>query len=267
MKNVLMLAHDDAGQEARMQAALDITRAVNGHLTCLDVTAIPLAMGDALATAVEAGTFVADLIAQPEFRRRMEARLTREDVSWSWIEGTGTLADALAQHAGLADLIVVSRKLDSARSPDTRRIASEVVVSSGRAIVAVPERPLGFNVAGRALVAWDGSDEAMNALQAAVPLLALAGRVEIVHVDDGGAGASAAEAAAYLSRHDIKAMIITQGPVARASVDVLLAQLKIDQADYVVMGGFGHSRAIETMFGGVSRRMLGESPIPVVMAH
>lgn len=26
MKNILMLAHDDAGQEARLQAALDVTR-------------------------------------------------------------------------------------------------------------------------------------------------------------------------------------------------------------------------------------------------
>ena len=36
MKNILLLVHDDHGQEARLQAALDITRAVEGHLTCVD---------------------------------------------------------------------------------------------------------------------------------------------------------------------------------------------------------------------------------------
>lgn len=42
MKNVLVLLHDDAGQEARLQVALDLTRALSGHLKCLDVV-VPLA--------------------------------------------------------------------------------------------------------------------------------------------------------------------------------------------------------------------------------
>ena len=37
MKNILLLVHDDAGQEARLQVALDLTRALGGHLTCIDV--------------------------------------------------------------------------------------------------------------------------------------------------------------------------------------------------------------------------------------
>ena len=37
MKNVLLLVHDDVGQEARLQVALDLTRALDGHLSCVDV--------------------------------------------------------------------------------------------------------------------------------------------------------------------------------------------------------------------------------------
>jgi hypothetical protein len=37
MKNVLLLVHDDPGQEARVQAALDVVRAIEGHLICLGV--------------------------------------------------------------------------------------------------------------------------------------------------------------------------------------------------------------------------------------
>jgi nucleotide-binding universal stress UspA family protein len=33
------------------------------------------------------------------------------------------------------------------------------------------------------------------------------------------------------------------------------------------MGGFGHSRLMEAVLGGVSRRMLRECPVPVFMAH
>jgi hypothetical protein len=37
MKNILPLTHYDEGQEARLQAALDVAREVGGHLPCLDV--------------------------------------------------------------------------------------------------------------------------------------------------------------------------------------------------------------------------------------
>ncbi len=46
MKNVLVLLHDDAGQEARFQCALDLTRAIDGHLTCVDVAMLPVAVED-----------------------------------------------------------------------------------------------------------------------------------------------------------------------------------------------------------------------------
>ena len=42
MKNVLVLIHDDAGQEARLQAALDVVRNLDGHLACLEVAGISL---------------------------------------------------------------------------------------------------------------------------------------------------------------------------------------------------------------------------------
>ena len=45
MKNVLVLIHDDDGQEARLQTALDLTRALDGHLTCVDVADLVI-MGD-----------------------------------------------------------------------------------------------------------------------------------------------------------------------------------------------------------------------------
>jgi hypothetical protein len=38
MRNILLLVHDDDGQQSRLHAALDLTRAVEGHLRCLDVT-------------------------------------------------------------------------------------------------------------------------------------------------------------------------------------------------------------------------------------
>jgi nucleotide-binding universal stress UspA family protein len=33
------------------------------------------------------------------------------------------------------------------------------------------------------------------------------------------------------------------------------------------MGGYGHSRIAEYVFGGVTRYMLANAPVPIVIAH
>ena len=52
-----------------------------------------------------------------------------------------------------------------------------------------------------------------------------------------------------------------------ATSSILFAKANTGKYDYLVMGGFGHPRFIEALFGGVSRRMLKESPIPLFLAH
>ena len=267
MKNILLLVHDDAGQEARLQAALDIARALRGHLTCLDVAVMPVVGTELGYVAPEAYLLKDELEREAANRARLQARLEREDVPWSWADVTGALAVALEDAAKMADLIVLNRQLDSHSVPDMRSVASQVIVGSGKTVVAVPEDVKGFRAAGRALVAWDGSSEAIKALEAAVPLLRLASSVTLLEIDDGSVEAPAEQAAAYLSRHDIRPEIVRRHKSALPVADMLVAEAKSAGTDYIVMGGFGHSRLFEALFGGVSREMLADSPIPVVMAH
>lgn len=267
MKNILLLIHDDAGQEARLQAALDVTRAVRGHLNCLDVSVVvPIVGAD---FGVSGGAMLIELERENETdnRARTYPRLEKEDVSWSWTDTTGYLEPALEEASGLADLIVVNRQLDSFPLPDMRTLAAGLIVKSGKPILAVPETVTGFNAAGDALVAWDGSREAAVALSAAVPLLRLAGSVTIVEVEDGSVKTGAEEAAAYLSRHDVRATIVRAPTYGDDAGTVLLAKANSEKFDYLVMGGFGHSRFAEALFGGVTRRLLTESQIPLFLAR
>jgi nucleotide-binding universal stress UspA family protein len=85
-------------------------------------------------------------------------------------------------------------------------------------------------------------------------------------VNDEDGPCSMEDAASYLSRHGIAARVIettTRDPVA----DVILEQARIGEAGYIVMGAFGHSRAVEAVFGGVTRSVLAASPVPVLLAH
>ena len=96
MKNILLLVHDDPGQEARVQAALDLTRALDGHLTCLDVAAMPVISGDIYSATVEVQLLTDQRNRAAQNRDRLKARLTGEDVPWNWVEASGQIAPSLA---------------------------------------------------------------------------------------------------------------------------------------------------------------------------
>jgi len=267
MKNVLLLVHDDAGQEARLQAALDITRGLDGYLQCLDVAMMP-ALVDCTYDGVGQAMLLADERAREYGNKlKLEERLEHEDVRWAWSDATGPLAGCIREAAALADLIVMNRKLDSFSYPDMRETAAEVVVKSRKPIVAVPDNVRSFPVTGRALVAWDGSPRATAALQAAVPLLRLAGSVVILEIDDGSVVTPADEAAAYLAKYDIHARVARDFALTNPTSDILLVGIEVQRADYVVMGAFSHMRSTEAIFGGCSRAMLTKSPVPLFLAH
>ena len=37
--------------------------------------------------------------------------------------------------------------------------------------------------------------------------------------------------------------------------------------DYVVMGSYGHSRTVETIFGGATQMMLKKCRVPMLLVH
>ena len=182
MKNVLLLVHDDPGQEARLQAALDVVRAVHGHLTCFDVATGAGFVGDSHRPAEAA---INDAWQRAAINRAgLELRLGTEGLPWSWINATGDIATCLQNQAVLADLTVLNRQPDTFQIPDMRAIASELVVTTRKPLLAVPEASRGVHLSGHAMIAWDGSDEVAITLRAAVPLLKLAQRVTIVEIVD-----------------------------------------------------------------------------------
>ncbi len=268
MKNILLLVHDDAGQEARLQAALDVTRALDGHLACIDVTPYPVIAGDTVMGYGESVVLFDERDSEAKNKAALTARLAREDVSWSWADVMGEMATSVLDAADLADLIILNRALDGYPLPNMRDITSRIVERTSAAVLAVPESLDRFAFE-RALVAWDGGRSAAAALRAAVPLLALAKDVEIfmVREDDEGDGRNIPEkAAAYLSRHEIHAAVKIVDKM-ESNADVSIARESDNwRADYIVMGAYGRGRLRET-FGGVTKRMLNGSKLPLLLGH
>jgi len=265
MKNVLLLVHQDPGQEARLQAALDLTCALSGRLTCLDITPFLQVFDQGMSTAPLMVIDEADQ--EADNKARLQGRLEAEDVCWSWKDVRDDFVPGVLEAAHAADVIVLNRKLDSTSRPNMRAITSAVLAHCDALVVAVDEHCQGLEVGAPALIAWDGSDEAMHAMERALPLLKLASKVRLFHAGAVRKGEIPPEdAALYLSRRGINSEIEIGPDDDQVAADICDAAERFG-AGYCVMGAFGHSRLREALLGGASRDMLSEAPLPLMMAH
>lgn len=84
-------------------------------------------------------------------------------------------------------------------------------------------------------------------------------------IDEGERGNDADRLVRNLVWHGLQARHVPLGS-GRDPVEVLLTAVPSD-AGLLVMGGYGHSRLREWVFGGFTRRVLEEAPLPVLLAH
>lgn len=268
MKTILMLAHDDEGQEARLQAALDLTRALGGHLTCLDIAQPPRWVADYVTTAGAMIAFAREETREQANIDRLKERLSAEDVSWDALAAIGDAQPTVVAQAAFADAVVVDCSAEGHRLSDPRSLAAATAAGVHGLVVAVPEQSRGLDLFAPAVVAWDGSMPAAVALARAVPVLQKASWVILLVVGDEELEGQPAEAAArYLSRHGIRAEIQRMAPGSGGIDGAIRDTVRANRAGCVVMGVYGHSPLREALFGGVSRRMLETSEVPLLLGR
>jgi nucleotide-binding universal stress UspA family protein len=272
MKSVIVHVGLDGEQEARYQVAVDIARAFQGHLTCVQASTPPdayMPVDPFGSTAFMGEAFQQAREAEEEVKTRMEQRLQAEGLQWDWHCHIGSSARLLASHSWLSDLIVVSAPpANWAARLGTPPVAAELAVHAHAPVLVVPEGATGFDVDGPAVVAWNGSPEACQALRAALPLLHRAQSVTLVSVEESDRyDFPPLQAAAFLSRHGIACEIVDVPAQGRPVAEVLRAAAAERNAAYLVMGAYGQSRWQESLLGGVTRDMLIGTPLPLLLAH
>jgi len=270
MRSIIVYADGSPANEARLQAALDIARLTGGHISlhvntplqrfvAMDPFGGSYLLADALA---EAERDERELIA------RLSAQLANEDVPWDSRASDGPVVDALAEEARLADLVVLSlNQVAGEGDPLTARLVGDVVLAASCPVLAVPVGAKPLFVTGTAMVAWSGTPEAAGALRAAVPLLARAAAVKLVTIVDDASFFPSTDAACYLSRHGIHAELVERPREAQGIGTALDAAAAALEADWIVMGAYGHSRFRETIFGGVTQKFLEAARYPILLNH
>ncbi len=179
----------------------------------------------------------------------------------------------LSFYARHADITFMGQpRADAAGAAFQESLLDGVLFSSGRPVYVVPYIGRFQTDARKAVIAWDGGQKAVRAVNDAIPLLEGRGGEVIVlvinaeqrkgaHGDEPGA-----DIAAHLKRHGLNTRIERQ-TIKDISIDAaILNYLSDSSADLLVMGAYGHSRLRERAFGGVTNEILHHMTTPVLMS-
>jgi nucleotide-binding universal stress UspA family protein len=264
MKSILLLVSPEAGFDARLDAALAIARGSGAHLTALQVVDMSMyQVYPSFAGPIYVTSYLSDLeVFAKEGGARVEKRLAHEDVPWDFISLKSDHIGNALRLGSLVDLIVCSQP--DPLFPDF----NSLVMASHTPIMVIPTKLKTFDPTGRAMVAWNGSFEAANALRAAIPLLKLSAAVTLVTVGKSDKDAfPSTDALQYLSRYGINAELRQDTDTAAFIADRLHVEASAIHATWMVLGAYSHSRMLEAVFDGVTRRVLREMDIPVLLSR
>jgi nucleotide-binding universal stress UspA family protein len=219
----------------------------------------------------------------PERTARFEARTARRTAelrqifdTWqrevgagvdsAWQEDSGMQAEIVAREGGKVDLIVIGRAPHHEPGDGKDAIAA-ALFEAPPPVLLVPEQvpvTLGAHIA----VAWKPSDPAERAVVTAMPLLHQAARITVlIGTDEAGEAAGPDELLRGLAAHNQVPAIHPFAVGNRGLGQALLQEAHAVGADLLVMGAYAHRRAVEALFGGATRDILGEGDMPVFMHH
>jgi len=186
--------------------------------------------------------------------------------SASFVSVIGREEDLIAQMARLADLTVVPHP-ESGEDVSSSDALHAVLFDSGRPVLIAPRVAPG-SIGRRVCIGWNGTAESAAAVWAAIPWMQRAEAVCVLSAEEyQRRGPEAPELAAYLACHDISPELATFRPVDRDVGAGLLAAAREFGADLLAMGAYSHSRLRQLILGGVTRHVLENADLPVMMCR
>ena len=179
------------------------------------------------------------------------------------------IASTLAEQARFSDLSLIPVRPHDSR---TENIVETFLFQSGRPLLLCPEqhvetlRPEFENV----VIAWDHSARAARAVGDALPILQAAAVVRVITVadDEGDAITQSGDSLVHhLREHGVYASFETVKDSGSSIGKVLGSWAGAHAVDAIVMGAYRHTRLNETVWGGVTKTVIGQPPCWVMMSH
>jgi nucleotide-binding universal stress UspA family protein len=267
-----------AGDAAAIDAAVALATPRNAHLAVLVTMETPMPMitdwgmvpaevnEDLIEEARSASAALAASARSRLARESLVSEVRVADTLLLWSEQTAALQ---ARHA---DLSVIGGPDPQDTRPRFALTFKSLLLDSGRPVLMVPIGAKVDPVPRHVALAWKPTREATRALHDMLPLLARGTRVDVVMVDpvvaEGAHGEQpGADIARHLARHGLEAQVIALPREGRSVGECLLTQVRESGADWLVMGGYGHTRLREFVLGGCTRDVVAGARTPVLFSH
>ncbi len=277
-KNLLVHVDNSEACAARIEVAIALAESHEAHLSAVSPVGIP-SMPTYMAGALPLELMDAQ---EKHAQERAEAAAARfrAMAERSGISHEARVVrcldiDAVQEinlQARYADLVILGQVDPKDPPSGGRSMVEDVVLVSGRPALIVPYIGAPSTLGERIMVAWDSGREAARALQDALPLLERASQVTVIVVDpDSGPTTHGEEPGAdiahHLARHGVSAQVYRAVSADISVGDTILARLSDEGSDLLVMGAYGHTRFREMILGGVTRSILEQMTVPVLMSH
>jgi len=224
---------------------------------------------DVLETLTKAAQEESNAI-EAKFKKKVALEKFKGSVELIVEEGPAN--DLLARAGRYYDLLLIGQYTISTDGDHKLRV-EELVLRSGKPVLIVPDgykvRP--FNE--HAVIAWDGSRTAARALSDAMQILETKSRLDVVTVISGDDKADSKDISPsndilrHLKRHGIEAKIVKLSAPRGSHGPAINEYCSEVNPDVLVMGGYGHARLREKLFGGVTQHVLQYMNVPVFMSH
>jgi nucleotide-binding universal stress UspA family protein len=273
----VLIAVGTAGSDQEIERAIAIAETLGAHLNVLVLGIAPpppsspygIVSNDIWAGEIREGQETAQARADA-IGERLATSAVSASVEAQYVD-RGTIATLAARSARYADVTLISPREEEG-DPLQGWVLNGALFESGRPVVLLPQGETVFPRVRRVMIAWDASVEASKAVREAIGLMKTAEAVEAVLIDpvpsfEGHGPEPGADLATYLGRHGI-GVTVHRVPKEGREVAEIIARCTVDlAADMVVMGGFGHSRLRQRIFGGTTTTMIKDPPVAVLMAH
>lgn len=273
IKSILLAYSGDAAGSGGLNLALQMAHKYGAHLTGV------VSHGPSLFEA-QYSRYMNDEVLQilrkrdastvAEIRAQFDERILAEGLeeSASFLDLKAQSRFTLAECARNYDIVIMGRRASEPGREHFSELPDEVALHGARPVILVPREYKAQELNEHALVAWDGKRTAARALCDAMHILETKNRVTILTVGDVvPPTAFGDDIVTLLQRHGISAERLSREAGRNGVTRTILDTCSEVDAGLLVMGAYEHSRLREELMGGVTRNILENADLPVLMSH
>ncbi len=255
IRKLLLPLPGPVGAQAAIETGLATARVWNAHLLVMHIRAdedralaVRRAFDETVATH---GVTIGDA-----------GRGGSVTASFAWVGNRDV--DQIVFQARLSDMTVVPHP-EAGDDFSSSEMLHAVLFDSGRPVLIAPH-DAAPSVGTRICLGWNGTAESSSAVYVLTPWLRRAKAVRILSAEGyQRRGPAAQDLADFLALHGIDADWMMFPPLNNSVGAGLLAAAAEFGADLLAMGAYSHSRWRQMILGGVTRYVLANATLPVVM--